>query len=239
VTDKKERRESYCGGRNILQKISLHSSLDRCETVAFELPNGDLTLFANAWSYRTIATAEFNGEKYIFNVCKSYRFIESDFGFDYSVDAKTNTVKAFAIIAVIIGALAICIAYLLPCTKNASPTMWKGMGLVLIATSFFQGITMLILRSSICFDNPLVQYLNEDFPRVGERFPESCEISSGFKQNIASVVLWFVAGAVTLAVSPPDGSLLSPVDMSPGEEDKTPAEEVETSPEAPAEEASN
>eukprot|EP00339_Tiarina_fusa_P014966 CAMPEP_0117020020 /NCGR_PEP_ID=MMETSP0472-20121206/15272_1 /TAXON_ID=693140 ORGANISM="Tiarina fusus, Strain LIS" /NCGR_SAMPLE_ID=MMETSP0472 /ASSEMBLY_ACC=CAM_ASM_000603 /LENGTH=223 /DNA_ID=CAMNT_0004725115 /DNA_START=146 /DNA_END=817 /DNA_ORIENTATION=- len=210
-----------------------------CETVEFALPNGDMTLYANAWSYRTIAVAEFNDDYYVFNVCKTYRAIDIDFGFEYTVDAKTSTVRAFAIITVVVGALAICIAYMLPCTRNLNPAMWKMMGLLLIATTFFQGMTMLVLRSSICLDHPLIQFLDEEFPRVGERFPESCQLSSGFRQIIASVVLWFSAGAMTLVLSPPDGSLLSPVNMSPGGGGDTGYDEnVETAPEVAAEKES-
>ena len=62
-----------------------------CEAVRFPLdtPVGELAIHAGAWSYRTIASVEYQNETYYFNVCRSYKFLD-DLNFDYSIDGKTS-----------------------------------------------------------------------------------------------------------------------------------------------------
>lgn len=178
------------------------------------LPDGeDITIYAGPWSYRTIASIEWQEETYYFNVCQSYKFLRKELEFDYTLDSKTKVVQAFGIITVILGAIGIVFAYMLPCTRNPRISMWKAMAATFIFTTLTQGLTLLIQQSSICLDNPLIQFISYKSPDDGERFPEECTLSRGFWLNVASVCLWFVAGVFAFMVSPPDGGLLSPISL--------------------------
>jgi len=77
------------------------------------------------------------------------------------------------------------------------------MGATFILLSVFQGITLLIASSSICYDNPVLQFLEADNPNLAQTIPEKCEWGTGFKVNIAAVVLWFLSGACTFVFPAP------------------------------------
>merc|ERR1712203_432648 len=95
--------------------------------------------------------------------------------FDYTVDAKTNVVRAFAILATIVGAIAGVASAMVTCSNNPNPAMWKLAGFLFMAASAFQGITLMILQSSICLDNPLIQYM-KDTSVFTRRFSNECEV---------------------------------------------------------------
>jgi hypothetical protein len=68
---------------------------------------------------------------------------------------------------------------------------------------------LVLYNSSICTDNPLIQYLESV---RGESAlldllvnPDQCEWGSGYKMNISSVVMWFVAAAVAICLPAPGG----------------------------------
>ena len=192
-----------------------------CETVTFPIQSGgdlvpdgeELTIYAGPWSYRTLGSFEFEDETYYYNFCKSYKFIRNDLGFDYTLDSKTTVVHTFSIITIVMGAIGIVFAYMLPCTKNPRTSMWNVMAGTFIFTALTQGLTLLIKQSSICLDNPIVQYLSDLSPNDGERFPEECTLSLGFWFGVSAVCLYFFAGVFALVVKTPDGSLLSPINL--------------------------
>lgn len=171
-----------------------------CESVKFPQIQGneDLVLFAGPWMYRTTNSYEWNNGTFVHVTCQKYDYL----GFDYTVDAKTKTVRAFAIMTPVVGVLCIILACLGPCVGRAA-ARWKCMGATFILLSVFQGITLLIASSSICYDNPVLQFLEADNPDLAQTIPEKCEWGTGFKVNIAAVVLWFLSGACTFVVPAP------------------------------------
>ena len=68
-----------------------------------------------------------------------------------------------------------------------------------------QGGTLALYNTSICTDNPLIQYLEAVAGIAYERLvdPTQCQWASGYKMNISSVVFYFVAALATLCTSPP------------------------------------
>ena len=68
-----------------------------------------------------------------------------------------------------------------------------------------QGCSLLVQQSSICLDNPFIQYLAVTAPAVVESLkdPTKCEWGAGFKFGITATVFWGVAGLMVLFSSPP------------------------------------
>lgn len=97
----------------------------------------------------------------------------------------------------IIGGLLIVVACLGPC-RTVSPTRWKCLGYLFVFLTIFQGLTLLVEASSICRNNPVLQYLAFSAPELAETFPETCEWATGYGLNIASVICWFLAGAFAI-----------------------------------------
>jgi len=175
-----------------------------CETVKFPQVEGneDLVMFAGPYFYRTEDPYEWGDNTFVNDKCRQYEYLQENLGFDYTVDAKTKTVRAFAVLTPMIGAFLILGAGL-GALCGASASRWKCMGAFFILMSVFQGITLLIQSSSICYDNPAIQYLEVNNPDLAKTLPEQCEWASGFKLNIVAVVLWLLAGACTYVFPPP------------------------------------
>jgi hypothetical protein len=172
-----------------------------CETVKFAPESGN-TLYVSPWYYRSQNEVQRNGQIMVHTTCLSYNYIEDSLGFNYSVDAKTRTVMAFSIMTPIIGGLALIGACLAPC-MSVSEQRWKGIGTIFILMSIFQGITLLVQSSSICNDNPFLQYLSASSPDEVATFPEDCEWAAGYMMAITAVALWFVAGACCYVIPAP------------------------------------
>jgi len=175
-----------------------------CETVKFVQTEGnqDLSLYVSPWNYRTKDTYEWGDGTYIFTTCRSYSYLEDNFGFEYTVDAITRTVWSFSIVTPILGGVFILGACLGPC-MTVRPSVWKSMGVIFVLLSAFQGITLLIQSSSICSYNPVLQYMESSNPDIAATLPESCELATGFLLNIAAVILWFLAGVSAIVFRAP------------------------------------
>jgi hypothetical protein len=159
----------------------------------------DNDLYAGAFAYRTKRSYRVNGDVYVRDVCESYDYLEDQYDFDYDVDSKWKTVKAFAIMTPIIGGIVMICSCFACCVPSVSPSLWKLAGMLFILMSLFQGLTLLIIRSNVCNDNPARNFLTEvSTPVFGEVFPEQCDLSSGFKLAISAVVFFFVAGVMAL-----------------------------------------
>ena len=109
------------------------------------------------------------------------------------LDPKWKTTQAFAIITAIIGGVALFWTCLSPC-GNVSDRSWRMLGLVFLFCSITQGLTLLFLESNACKDNSMMD---------GVSYTGTCEWDWGTKTNISSVVFWFVAGILMVALIPP------------------------------------
>ena len=135
--------------------------------------------------------------------CQNYRFLESEYGIDYEIDAKTRVAMAFSIITPTLGGIFCVVAAISPCC-NMSQHIWKLMGAVFVLVSACQGISLIVVNSSICYNNPVHQALEQtgrdDFREI---LPDESEWSQGFRLGITAVVFWFVAGAMALVFPAP------------------------------------
>jgi hypothetical protein len=171
-----------------------------CETVSFPQKVGGGTLYAGVFNYRTRDYVAVNDDIWVYTTCNSYNTLDKELGFDYFIDSKTKTTMAFAIMAPVIGGICLVFAYIAPCFTT-SPARWKTLGTIFLLVSILQGITLIILESSICLSNPVLQYLETESPNVRETFPDECERTIGFNLGISAVVFWFLAG-VSMYVLP-------------------------------------
>jgi len=184
-----------------------------CETVEFQQADGK-TILAGPISYRTRDTTSEWRTDYNFSTdsCHNYGSLRDGLDtFEYVVDAKTRTVWAFLILTPLLGALVIVQAFLAAtCGSSSSPGFrgrsmggWNCLGAGFLVTGLCQGITLLIDASSICEDNPALQYLAAIDPDLATTFPEPCARAAGYALTIVACVLWIVAGCFIVAVPAP------------------------------------
>jgi len=134
--------------------------------------------------------------------CQHYRTLEQNTGFEYTVDSKTRTAWAFSIIAPIVGALLIVILFFVKCGCRQVRSQLC-IGICLLLTCLFQGLVLLMKDSSICNDNPALQYLEANDSELASTFPATCEVDAGYNYMIASTVLWALAGLSELFIKTP------------------------------------
>jgi hypothetical protein len=175
-----------------------------CETVKFvqEQGNADATFFASPWNFRTEGAIQVNDQIWVYNTCQYYSSLADDTGFDFTVDAKTKTVRAFSIMTPIIGGLLLLMACLGPC-RTVPPSQWKCLGYMFIMLSVFQGLTLMVQSSSICNNNPVMQYFDVVANNLADTFPDTCEMATGYALNITAVICWFLAGVLAITCPSP------------------------------------
>lgn len=174
-----------------------------CETFRFPQNVGPATLNVGLWSYRTKDWIEVDeGTFWVYTTCKSYGALEDNSDFEYDIDSKTRTAMAFAIIAPIIGGITLFWAWIAPCS-NRHQTSWYLFSGIFLLTSIFQALSLMMIGSSICNDNPVLQLLDEEFPLIRSTFDDECEIGPGYRLAITAVVFWAAAGSFPFCVSPP------------------------------------
>jgi len=110
------------------------------------------------------------------------------------VDAYLKTVRAFSIIAPIIGGILTVGLWLAPCFYRFSAGTWSCLAVMFIVVlPLFQGLTFLIYSSSLCTDNSVLAASG-----VSEYYSSECQWDEGSSTNAASVVLYFLTGIVML-----------------------------------------
>lgn len=62
------------------------------------------------------------------------------------------------------------------------------------------------MDSFVGTNNPVVQYLEEEFPNIAENFQSDCQTGMGYKMGISAVVFWALAGISCLALVDPSSS---------------------------------
>lgn len=175
-----------------------------CETLEFPQEDGDATLFVGAWSYRTRNYVQAGDEIWVFQTCRGYDYLDKELGFAFEMDSKAKTVQAFSIIAAIFGGLVTVASFMAPCSGALSESRWKMMGKIFLLVGIFQGLTLLIQSSSICLNNPVLQYLESQSLPLRDTLPDECQWGPGHKMNISAVVMWFAAGLATQILKCPE-----------------------------------
>ena len=164
-----------------------------CETIVFhptaafpDLP----TLNFGVWLQQKVSYAVVNGQIYVGDTCVDY-YSSTD------IDSKWKVTRAFAVIAPVFGIIAICLLFP-SCRGDGGGTTSKIGGVVLLLTSLFQGLTLLILGSNACdASNVILVYTS---------YEQVCSFGWGTKLNISACVLFFVAGALMMAGAKREGT---------------------------------
>ena len=151
----------------------------------------------------------------VWEVCRSYNTLVEDFKLT-SLSTETmwtneatddlHLVQGMAIAAVLLGSVMMIGVLTAPYYGIACLMQWKCYGFAFLITSLLQGLSLLIFRSTICLDNPILRSMDENesiFGQLRDTFGDECEIAVGGKCGIASTVLWFVTGVLVCCKSPP------------------------------------
>lgn len=158
------------------------------------------------WRYQTFTLR--NGGLYIENSCSGY---DDDL---VEVDSAWKASRAFGIMALVIGGVNLLYLYWQVCccyrSKDGSnvggaTTQASILGGIFIVASFYQGLTLFFLRSSICTGgggNKFQQQLGLSLQPAEVIYDERCALSTGANMGIASTICWFVAGVVACTTNP-------------------------------------
>ncbi|KAL9183942.1 hypothetical protein ACHAXT_002028 [Thalassiosira profunda] len=143
-----------------------------------------------------------------------------------SVDPAWAAARAFGCLAPIIGGLNLlylCWHYWRAWLSAEAKSYALGViqsriiGAVFVVVAFYQGLTLLFLRSSVCKTNPsagLPSWGAEEVDEFHEwlestvepaiiEYSERCTMSTGANLTIGCTLCWFVAGVLSCAVHPP------------------------------------
>lgn len=124
----------------------------------------------------------------IFETCHKYPS-------DVEIDSNWKAARAFSTLALIFGGvylfrnlIAGCISPLRRASRSEAPAF--------LLACFSQGLSLLLLNSSLCKDNDLMRQLQSDatsLGNVGMNFPQTCSINTGAKCAISAIVFWALA----------------------------------------------
>jgi hypothetical protein len=178
-----------------------------CETLQFPQVDGQATLLVGLFSYRVRdPDSEVWLDTWVDSSCRSYSYLDSELGFNYDIDAKVRIATGFALMAALVGGIATVFSFLVPCSGGRYQKASNRLATAFLLASVFQGLSLMIQSSSICTDNPVLQYLESNNQITRESFGEECEGAAGHRLNITSVVFWILAGLAIKYMGAPNFS---------------------------------
>ena len=85
---------------------------------------------------------------------------------------------------------------------KSAPSIAKTVGLLLMLATLFQGLTLLVLKSSLCDvdENPFFDQFPLRKASGTLTTNDQCEVGRSAIVSIVSMCLWFVAGCIALMV---------------------------------------
>jgi hypothetical protein len=206
-----------------------------CNAAEFPQENGDGAITVGLFGYRTKSYTYVQdgdgGTVWVSNYCLNYDALNGYGDFEYTTDKMTDALQGLAISLAVIGSVFTIMSCIVPCLPKFNPVAWKGLGLMFLLCCILQGCSLLLLQSSICLDNPVIQYLTaaENTGVLATlQDPAKCGQAPGFKMSISAVVFWFVAGIIPLIVPAPGNEAeITGADPVPDVEGKEVLEAVE------------
>jgi hypothetical protein len=177
----------------------------QCETLQFTQVENDVgqLLLVGPWSYRTKYAKEWSDQSFAAQTCNNYG--KNGLDFDYDKDAKTDTVYAFSIMTPVLGFFIILKSFFhITCAGGAwSKGGYACLGYSYLVTAIFQGLVLLINTSSLCYENPALQYLEANNADLADTLSDECEITTGYYLQAVAVGLWILAAGATFWVKDP------------------------------------
>lgn len=162
-----------------------------CSFISFTSKTGfanPVTVQFGIWSYQfwTIATSV--GGSVIFETCHRYPS-------SVNVDGNWKAARAFSTMALLVGGIFLFANLISACLSPSRKTSRAEAPAFLVAF-FFQGMSLLLLKSALCQDNSLIRQLQKDAGILGNNgveFQDTCSLSTGANCTIAAIVFWFLA----------------------------------------------
>ena len=118
------------------------------------------------------------------------------------IDPSWMAARAFSVLVLILGGLALLLALATCCCPNHVQVTNIGRlnGSIYLLVTIFQGLTLIVLPSKLCRNNDYIQQkMGHDI--VEYTFPEECNISEDAKCIISATVFWFLAGVLSCITS--------------------------------------
>ena len=123
-------------------------------------------------------------------------------GYDDSIaiDPSWMTARAFSVLILILGGLALLLALATCCCANHVQVTNIGRlnGSIYLLVTIFQGLALIVLPSKLCQNN---DYIQQKMGQDAYTFPEECNISEDAKCIISATVFWFLAGVLSCIAS--------------------------------------
>ena len=183
--------------------------------------DGVIRLTFGLWSYSTKledhASTDYDvsfiaSEEERLTTC-SYHMLDVEEGMIFWLDPMFNCARAFGIIAVSVGFVAVVILWMgvikvrVIESSDGSRRKFKGRGLkhavtvALILCSAFEGLTLLIFQAGMCGNKRMEETYGQIY--------RDCEVAEGSSSPISAIVFWFLTGLAMLKL-PNDESEVSP-----------------------------
>ena len=155
------------------------------------------------------------------------------------MDTKWVFVRAITVITPVVGGIMTLVLFMTPCLPKLVAKAWYGMAATyIVLLTLFQGLGFLIYRTNACEENPVARAFTDEITTYAESegidtsqdpvfdfdaaklWDDECSWDKGSSLNVVSVVCWFLAGLVMLALGPPTGGgeESTPVEQGKGEE---------------------
>jgi len=116
------------------------------------------------------------------------------------VDNNWKAARAFNLIAIIGGGSIILLDIFQGCMSIKRNESFRLGAIGYMICCLCTGLSLILLDSSLCKNNTLIEELNQSIIGEGVQFPDTCTISKGGKASIAACVLWFVASVGTMVL---------------------------------------
>jgi len=164
-----------------------------CASVQFEAQNDDRpSISVGPWLQQTITVDETNGVVTTNSECQGFSSSVVD------IDATWKTVRAFTIVAAVVGGIVTCDLWLVHWAGIIPMSHWKGVALLAsLGLPLLQGWTFLIFRSNACQSSSFLS------SNTTTAYPDDCVWDVGSTANVVGMVLWVLTGGVMMVLGPP------------------------------------
>lgn len=182
-----------------------------CQSIAFTPDAGEpdlQTIRVGPWSAAVKVTNS------IQNIGGTQYFVEENSCAAFpsgtvEADAKLRTVRAFGIIASVLGGLLLFFLYLSSCLYLVEEGSWRSVAIFIsVFLTLFQGLTFLIFDSAFCTDNSILTAYN-----LTNSYSEECTWEQGSTANVIAVVFWFLTGLAMIYNGAPKRPERAPAEM--------------------------
>lgn len=142
----------------------------------------------NKWSYQFWSVVASTDGTFIFESCNGYPS-------SMVVDSAWKTARAFSVLTFIFALIVFITSVISACVTDSKLYTKAWLAPAYMLTCICQGLTLLVLESSLCNDNMLVKRMGiVSSPVSGIVFPDTCEISTGAQLCISATGKCFMDG---------------------------------------------